>query len=398
MSFLDRITDADTWEAFCEYKLSLACSKQFAGELRKFIDEKRYEPVCEGILAGRPFPLPRRAVISKMGTDKKRIVYTYPTAENTVLMLLTWLILRKYDRVFCDNLYSFRPGRTAKDAVRRLLKNGTTQMYAYKVDIHDYFNSIPVERLLPLVKETLADDERLYEFLAELLTEPNVIDKGRVISEQKGIMAGTPLSSFYANLYLAELDRHFAEAGVIYARYSDDIIVFAEIECEVRAHAEYIREFLTEKSLTVNPAKECYFAPGEGFVFLGFYCGEEHADIAPATLKKLKQKMRRKRDALARWAKRNEVSGEKAAKAFIRMFNRKLLESPQDNELSWSSWFFPVISTAESLHEIDVYAQDCLRYLVSGRHTKARFNVRYEDLKELGYRSLVHEYYEGRGE
>ena len=395
--------------------------------MRKFIDEKRYEPVCEGILAGRPFPLPRRAVISKMGTDKKRIVYTYPTAENTVLKLLTWMILRKYDRVFSDNLYSFRPGRTAKDAVRRLLKVShgdgsfgsevryqknrphggelpgrtdvrTTEMYAYKVDIHDYFNSIPVERLLPLVKETLADDERLYEFLAELLTEPNVVDKGRVISEQKGIMAGTPLSSFYANLYLAELDRHFAEAGVIYARYSDDIIVFAESEDEVRAHAEYIKAFLETKQLTVNPAKECYFTPGEGFVFLGFYCGEEHVDIAPATLKKLKQKMRRKRDALARWAKRNEVSGEKAAKAFIRMFNRKLLESPQDNELSWSSWFFPVISTAESLHEIDVYAQDCLRYLVSGRHTKARFNVRYEDLKELGYKSLVHEYYEGRGE
>ncbi|MBR5968232.1 MAG: group II intron reverse transcriptase domain-containing protein [Lachnospiraceae bacterium] len=412
MSLLDRITDAETWEAFYEYKLSLACAKQFTGELRKFIDEKRYEPVCEGILAGRPFPLPRRAVISKMGTDKRRIVYTYPQAENTVLKLLTWLILRKYDRVFCDDLYSFRPGRTAKDAVRRLLKERrglltgdaadrgtgpvTVQMYGYKVDIHDYFNSIPVERLLPMLKETLADDERLYEFLAALLAEPNVIDKGRVVSEQKGIMAGTPLSSFYANLYLAELDRHFAEAGVIYARYSDDIIVFAESEDEVRGHAEYIRGFLTERSLTVNPAKECYFAPGEGFVFLGFYCGEEYVDIAPATLKKLKQKMRRKRDALARWAKRNEVSGEKAAKAFIRMFNRKLLESPQDNELSWSSWFFPVINTAESLHEIDAYAQDCLRYLVSGRHTKKRFDVRYEDLKELGYKSLVHEYYEGR--
>ena len=161
MSLLDRITDAETWEAFYEYKLSLACAKQFTGELRKFIDEKRYEPVCEGILAGRPFPLPRRTVISKMGTDKKRIVYTYPQAENTVLKLLTWLILRKYDRVFCDDLYSFRPGRTAKDAVRRLLKErgrtreteGTvllsessrrqgrvlrvTDMYAYKVDIHD---------------------------------------------------------------------------------------------------------------------------------------------------------------------------------------------------------------------------------------------------------------------
>lgn len=430
MSLLDLLSDAQTWNAFYEYKLSLACTKQFTGELREFIDEERYEPVCEGILAGRPFPLPRKSVIAKMGSDKKRVVYTYPAAENTVLKLLTWLILRKYDGIFSDNLYSFRPGRTAKDAVRRLLKErrrteGTAEaeglrtaelrtagtvllsdessdrrtvplsshLYsAYKVDIHDYFNSVPAERLVPMLERVLADDGRLCDFLVKLLLEPNVLDRGRVVAERKGIMAGTPLSSFYANLYLAELDRHFAEAGVLYARYSDDIIVFADRVGDVGVHADYIKAFLEEQGLTVNPAKECFYAPGEGFTFLGFFCGEK-VDIAPATLKKLKQKMRRKRDALARWAKRNEVEGEKAAKAFIRIFNRKLLEAPQDNELSWSSWFFPVIGTTDSLHEIDLYAQDCLRYLISGRHTKKRFDVRYEDLKALGYRSLVNAYY-----
>ena len=75
------------------------------------------------------------------------------------------------------------------------------------------------------------------------------------------------------------------------------------------------------------------------------------------------------------------------------MFDRKLLDAPADNELSWSRWFFPVITTDKSLREIDRYAQDCLRFLLSGKRTKARFNVRYEDLKSLGYRSLVHEYY-----
>ncbi len=396
MSLLDLIADAATWDAFYGYKLSLACTKQFTGELRAFIDGKKYEPVCEGILAGRPFPLPRKSVLTKMGTDKKRVVYTYPAAENTALKLLTWLILRKYDGIFSDNLYSFRPGRTAKDAVRRLLRAPVTECYAYKVDIHDYFNSIPVERLLPMLEGAIADDERLYGFLTGLLTEPNVLDRGRVITEQKGIMAGTPLSSFYANLYLAELDRHFAEAGVLYSRYSDDIIVFAGSEEDVQARARYIRDYLAEAGLSVNPEKECFYRPGEGFTFLGFYCGANHTDIAPATFKKLKQKMRRKRDALARWAKRNEVDGEKAAKAFIRIFNRKLLEAPQDNELSWSSWFFPVIDTTASLHEIDLYAQDCLRYLISGRHTKKRFDVRYEDLKAIGYRSLVNAYYEGK--
>lgn len=266
-------------------------------------------------------------------------------------------------------------------------------MFSYKVDIHNYFNSVPVNLLLPMLKRTLNDDENLYEFLKSLLIEPSVLDRGKIVTEQKGIMAGTPIASFYANLFLSDLDRYFGDHGVVYARYSDDIILFASKKEEVDAHAGYIRAFLASRSLAVNPAKEYYFSPGEGFVFLGFSCNGTQVDIAPATVKKLKQKMRRKRDALARWQKRKELDGTKAAKAFIRVFNRKLLDSPLDNELCWSSWFFPVISNAKSLHVIDRYAQDCIRYLVSGKHTKSRFNVGYGDIKNLGYRSLVHEYY-----
>lgn len=399
MSLLDLIAEQDVWEKFYEYKLSLACPKRFTKELRRFIDEKRYLPVYENVLSGGVFPLPQRSVLVKAGTDKKRVVYTYPQDENTVLKLLTWLMLRKYDNVFERGLYSFRPVRTAKDAVRGLLKNkAVMRMYSYKVDIHDYFNSVPVGRLLPVLEKVLSDDGRLFAFLSSLLCEPCVIDRGKTVEERKGIMAGTPLSAFYANLYLCGLDRHFADLGAVYARYSDDMIVFSESKEQISEYAEYIRAYLTDNGLDVNPKKECCGEPGDGFVFLGFLCRENEVDVAPITVKKLKDKMRRKRDALARWRKRNDADPEKAAKAFIRVFNRKLLESPRDNELSWSSWFFPVINTEKSLHEIDLYAQDCLRYLISGKHTKARYNVRYEDLKALGYRSLVNAYYAFDGE
>ena len=39
-------------------------------------------------------------------------------------------------------------------------------------------------------------------------------------------MAGTPISTFLANLHLAHMDHYFADAGILYARYSDDIILF----------------------------------------------------------------------------------------------------------------------------------------------------------------------------
>ncbi len=398
ISLVDLLALPEIWEAFYEYKSSLAAPRQFTQELRPFIERRGYLGVCERIRSGEGFPLPRKAVISKMSSQKKRIVYVYPYDENMVLKLLTFLLLRKYDGLFADGLYSFRPGRSAKDAIRKLIRTPRLgHLYSYKADIHNYFNSVPVERFLPLLKEALSDDPRLYAFLSGLLREPCVLENGKPVEEQKGIMAGIPLASFYANLYLSGLDRHFAEAGVPYARYSDDIILFAPSEEEARAHAEYIHAYLAEHGLEINPEKESFSGPEDGFSFLGFSCCGGTIDIAPATLKKLRQKMRRKRDALLRWQKRNGRSGEDAAKAFVRVFNRKLLENARDNDLTWSQWFFSVITTSASLHEIDVYAQDCLRVLLAGTHTKKRFRASYEDLKSLGYRNLVHEYYAYRG-
>ena len=397
MTLLHKLSDPAVWTEFYRYRTGLAVPKADNDELKRYIDEEAYLPVTQLIEAGGRFPLPRRAVISKMHSQKKRVVYIYPPAENTVMKLLTWLLLRKYDGLFADGLYSFRPGRSAKDAVRRLTRTkGAGAAWAYKADIHNYFNSVPVPRLLPLLEEALADDPELFRFLRRLLEEPEVLEGGQPVTESKGIMAGTPISTFYANLYLKDLDELFERQGVPYARYSDDIIVFADSREEVLRRAETVRRYLADAGLEVNPDKEQLFAPGEGWIFLGFSYRNGIIDIAPATVAKLKAKMRRKARALERWCRRNGYEGERGAKAFIRIFKSKLLENSGDNDLTWSAWFFSVINTTESLKAIDDYALDCIRFLATGRRTKARFNLRYEDIRAMGYRNLVHAYYSCR--
>ena len=116
-----------------------------------------------------------------------------------------------------------------------------------------------------------------------------------------------------------------------------------------------------------------------------FSTAKEQSISLPTTVQKLKGKCAAKQG--------RSGAGRSAAAAFIRVFNRKLLETTSDNEQSWSRWFFSVITTTQSLRVIDRYAQDSLRYLLSDKRTKARFNIRYETLKALGCRNLVHEYY-----
>ena len=64
-----------------------------------------------------------------------------------------------------------------------------------------------------------------------------------------------------------------------------------------------------------------------------------------------------------------------------------------EDAFTWSRWFFPNITTDRCLKEIDEYMQQYIRYVITGRHYKGNYRVTYEQMKEWGYRSLVHEYY-----
>lgn len=120
-------------------------------------------------------------------------------------------------------------------------------------------------------------------------------------------------------------------------------------------------------------------------------------DISDASLHKMKAKMRRKSRSIMRWRARKGLDNELAVKAFIRAFNYRLFDSSKSTDLNWSRWFLPLINTDRSLKELDAYMQECIRYIATEKRTKARFNFRYEDMKRLGYRSLVHEYYSQEG-
>ena len=399
-SLLSELGKKGAWEKFYEHKTSGICPPAAARELREFIDKDEYIDVCREIASvldhESSFPLPRRATISKMSTQKKRTVYIYPRKETVTLKLLTYLVLRKYDNIFADNLYSFRPDRSAHTAVHAIVRemmsfeNG---FYSYKVDISDYFNSIDTSILLPELEEILSDDPLLFEFLSSILMETDYLVDGKTESGAKGIMAGTPIACFYANIFLKELDFHCEQLSIPYARYSDDIVVLAKTEEELACYEAYIKDYLNARGLKVNPDKESRTTPGQMITFLGFETDGHTIDIAPATVTKLKGKMRRKARALVRWAARNDVEPENAAKAFIRIFNRKLLDISDDRDLTWSRWFFSVINTDRSLKVIDSYAQDTIRYIASNSRRKSRYKIRYEDMKKWGDRSLVAEYY-----
>ena len=399
MSLLHKLENQSVWIDFYERKVDPTyCRISDAQELFQYVRQRRYLPVVKRILEGERLSIPQKKRIAKSDSSKKRIVYSLPEDESMVLKLLTWMMIRKYDGYFTDNLYSFRPNYSAKDALRRLLAMpDISEYHSYKLDVSNYFNSIDVEQLLPILKSLFVDDKPLYDFFVSALRDPRVMEDGNLIEEKKGVMAGMPYAVFFANVFLTRLDRQFENIpGIIYCRYSDDIIIFSKNKQTLSDAKHKLHESLVQYKLSINHDKEVETAPGEPWTFLGFECDGKDIDVSRVSVQKLKTKMRRKARAIKRWRESTGKEGWMAAKAFIKHFNKKLYTSESSSEVNWSWWYFPLITTDKSLKEIDSYMQDCIRYVATGSRTKSRFNFRYEHMKELGYCSLVNKWYSNR--
>ena len=396
MSLLDKLSDEKVWIDFYERKVDPAFFRiSDAKDLFQYVRQKRYLPVVERIMTGKGLSIPMKKRVAKSGSPKKRVVYSLPEDETMVLKLLTWMMIRKYDACLPNNLYSFRPHYGAKDALKKLVSiSDISEYYSYKLDVRNYFNSIDVDLLLPQLISLFADDVHLYNFIASQLTDLRVLDEGILIEERKGAMAGMPYAVFLANVYLAQLDRKFAAfPGLIYCRYSDDIIMFAKDKLLLDEAKDQLQESLKEFHLDINHDKEVETTPGQKWTFLGFECDGKDIDVCEVSVQKLKSKMRRKARALRRWAEVNGKDGWMAARAFIKHFNKKLYTCDDRSEINWSLWYFPLITTDKSLKVIDHYIQDCVRYVATGSRTRSRFDFRYEQMKELGLISLVNELY-----
>ena len=394
MNIIQKLSDKNQWEAFLAYKIEQgSSSKQELADLQLFVQQEEYTSVVQSIKNGEPMPPPQKLLISKSGSTKKRTVYSFERSENYVLKLITFL-LKEYDDIFAPNLYSFRVDRGVKSAVERIVNvKNIDDYYTYKVDVSSYFNSASVDIALCKLNTVLFKDRELFSFFERLLKDTRVKYDGKIINETKGLLPGVPIANFLANVYLRDLDFYFFDKKVVYARYSDDIIIFAKTREQLEEYISFVKEFLRKNKLAINKDKEKLSEPAHKWDFLGFEYCKGKIDVCEASLQKIKAKMRRKTRALARWASRKKLPKEKAAIAFVRKLSAKLYDNPIHNELTWTRWYFPIINTTKGIESIDYYMQDCVRFLWTGKRTNSRYNCRYQDIKQLGYRNLVHEYY-----
>ncbi len=94
-----------------------------------------------------------------------------------------------FEQPFAEHSYGFRPGRGCKDALRRvdhLLKIG--YQYVVDADLKSYFDTIPHDRLLQVIRRDIADGRLLN--LIEQFLQANVMEEASTWKPTMGAPQG----------------------------------------------------------------------------------------------------------------------------------------------------------------------------------------------------------------
>jgi hypothetical protein len=384
MSFYEFIKLRSSWE---EYLLKEE-NKEFPDkraikQINKILTEDIYLTFDQDYL--NRFPLPKRKELKNYNTSKTRTVYVYPGRYRLILKVMSMYLLKNYNHVFANNSIAYTEGKSVKSAFNLLRSFRLKETdRVFKNDFSDYFNSIPLDLLSIKLKDFLKDDLDLCELIMSLLEEERVkVNNKVVIDNHKGVMAGSPIAGILANIYMHEVDMLMYEKKYKYIRYADDTLIVGKEALDF-----FIKE-IEKLGIKLNPKKMKEFNLKTGFKYVG-----RTIDISDKALQKMKSRFKRRAKWYIQWAKRKHVKKDVALKDYIKKINYKLY-SDQDDSINWSRWYLPNINTIESLKYLDQYFVSCIRYLDSETWTKGKkfYRLSYDKIKELGYQSLVNEYY-----
>ncbi|MFH1747688.1 MAG: group II intron reverse transcriptase/maturase [Planctomycetota bacterium] len=267
--------------------------------------EKRLGSLSQSLKDGSYQPLPVRRVYIPKPDGARRPLGIPAVRDRIVQGALRNVLEPIFEGEFCEHSYGFRPGRGAKDALRRvdgLLSKGCR--YVVDADVKSYFDTIPHDRLMALVEGRVADGRVLS--LIRAFLKQGVLDGMRAWTPAQGTPQGAVISPLLANIYLHPLDSLMRGAGHEMTRYADDFVVLCRTLDEAERALTMIRQWVEQAGLLLHPDKTRIVDMNEpgGFDFLGYHFERSGGDPTRIDRRPRHGSLRKFKDTIRRKTKR----------------------------------------------------------------------------------------------
>jgi len=296
----------------------------------------------------------RRVEIPKPGSSEKRTLSIPTVRDRTVQAAVTQVLEPIFERDFAEHSYGFRPGRGCKDALRQVekwLRSG--DLWVVDADIRRYFDTVPHDRLIGLVRKKVSDGSVVG--LVEQFLKAGVLE-GLGQWTPRGTPQGAVISPLLSNIYLDPLDHLMAREGHRMVRYADDFVILCRTREEAEQALARVEAWMTEAGLTLHPDKTRIvdMANGDGFDFLGYHF--ERSRKIPGKLNKWPREKSREAFKDAVRAKTSRTSGNALARIIVSL-NKTLI--------GWFAYFKH--SHPRAFTEADGFCRRRLRAILSRR-------------------------------
>jgi RNA-directed DNA polymerase len=199
-----------------------------------------------------------------------------PTAlDRFVQQAVLQILQRRWDKTFSEHSYSFRPNRSAHQAVARAQQYiADGYRWVVDLDLEKFFDRVNHDKLMGRMAKRVADKRVLK--LTRAFLNAGVMESGLVSPTDEGTPQGGPLSPLLSNLVLDELDRELEQRGHRFVRY-DDRNIYVRSERAGQRVMDSVSSFITSKlKLRVNGEKSAVARPWQR-KFLGFSFTNGHS-------------------------------------------------------------------------------------------------------------------------